>query len=159
MNLREELKAKIEVLQSHLKELDQSEGKTYDIESAGSLLRRVQSKPHTPSYMTGISWLDFHFGGFKDGTFINIAGESFSGKSTLIIELLANIAEYNKTVFFSFEMYENTTSKNLERLKNEQLANLLIEQHRNNKSPCRERWGWCKAHLHQRQRVPYDVRW
>ena len=131
MSLREEIKAKIEVLQSHLKELDHSEGKTYDIESAGSLLRRVHAKPHTPSYMTGIFWLDAHFGGFKDGSFINIAGESFSGKSTLIIELLANIAEYNKTVFFSFEMYENTTAKKLERLRDSQLTNLLIEQHRN----------------------------
>lgn len=131
MSLREEIKAKIEVLQSHLKELDHSEGKTYDIESAGSLLRRVQSKPHTPSYTTGIFWLDAYFGGFKDGSFINIAGESFSGKSTLIIELLSNIAEYNKTVFFSFEMYENTTAKKLQQLRDSQLSNLLIEQHRN----------------------------
>jgi len=131
MSLREEIKAKIEVLQSHLKELDETEGKLYDIESAGSLLRRVKAKPNTTSYMTGIFWLDAHFGGFKDGSFVNIAGESFGGKSTLLIELLANIAEFNKTVFFSFEMYENTTAKKLERLKEAQLANLLIEQHRN----------------------------
>ena len=131
MSLEEEIKAKIETLQSHLKELQQSKGKTYDIESAGSLLRRVQSKPNMPSYMTGVFWLDAHFGGFKDGSFINIAGESFSGKSTLIIELLSNIAEYNKTVFFSFEMYENTTAKKLQRLRESQLVNLLIEQHRN----------------------------
>lgn len=131
MSLREEIKSKIEVLQSHLKELDETEGKLYDIESSGSLLRRVKSKPNTPSYMTGIIWLDAYFGGFKDGSFINIAGESFGGKSTLLIELLANIAEYNKTVFFSFEMYENTTAKKLERLREAQLTNLLIEQHRN----------------------------
>lgn len=131
MSLREEIKSKIEVLQSHLKELDETEGKLYDIESSGSLLRRVKSKPNTPSYMTGINWLDAYFGGFKDGSFINIAGESFGGKSTLLIELLANIAEYNKTVFFSFEMYENTTAKKLERLREAQLTNLLIEQHRN----------------------------
>ena len=128
MSLREEIKAKIEVLQSHLKELDHSEGKTYDIESAGSLLRRVKAKPHIPSYTTGIYfWLDAHFGGFKDGSFINIAGESFSGKSTLIIELLANIAEYNKTVFFSFEMYENTTAKKIRTIeRNTTSLNLLI---------------------------------
>lgn len=131
MSLEEEIKAKIETLQSHLKELQQSKGKIYEIESAGSLLRRVQAKPHIPSYTTGIFWLDAHFGGFKDGSFINIAGESFSGKSTLIIELLSNIAEYNKTVFFSFEMYENTTAKKLQRLRESQLVNLLIEQHRN----------------------------
>lgn len=131
MSLEEEIKAKIETLQSHLKELQQSKGKVYEIESAGSLLRRVQAKQHIPSYTTGIFWLDAHFGGFKDGSFINIAGESFSGKSTLIIELLSNIAEYNKTVFFSFEMYENTTAKKLQRLRESQLVNLLIEQHRN----------------------------
>lgn len=131
MSLEEEIKAKIETLQSHLKELQQSKGKIYEIESAGSLLRRVQAKPHISSYTTGIFWLDAHFGGFKDGSFINIAGESFSGKSTLIIELLSNIAEYNKTVFFSFEMYENTTAKKLQRLRESQLVNLLIEQHRN----------------------------
>ena len=131
MSLEEEIKAKIETLQSHLKELQQSKGKIYEIESAGSLLRRVHAKPHIPSYTTGIFWLDAHFGGFKDGSFINIAGESFSGKSTLIIELLSNIAEYNKTVFFSFEMYENTTAKKLQRLRESQLVNLLIEQHRN----------------------------
>lgn len=131
MSLEEEIKAKIETLQSHLKELQQSKGKIYEIESAGSLLRRVQAKQHIPSYTTGIFWLDAHFGGFKDGSFINIAGESFSGKSTLIIELLSNIAEYNKTVFFSFEMYENTTAKKLQRLRESQLVNLLIEQHRN----------------------------
>lgn len=131
MALREEIKAKIQVLESHLKELDETEGKLYDIESSGSLLRRVKAKPNTPSYLTGIFWLDAHFGGFKDGSFVNIAGESFGGKSTLLIELLANIAEYNKTVFFSFEMYENTTAKKLERLREAQLTNLLIEQHRN----------------------------
>lgn len=131
MSLREELKSKIAKLEEHLKELDHSEGKVYDIESAGSLLARVKSKPHTPSYLTGISWLDFYFGGFKDGCFMNIAGESFSGKSTLIIKLLSYIAEHNKTVFFSFEMYENTTAKKLEYLLDRQLTNLLIEQHRN----------------------------
>jgi len=130
MSLREEIKANIERLQSHLKELDETEGKIYDIESAGSLLRRVNSKPNTPSYPTGIFWLDANFGGFKDGTFVNIAGESFSGKSTLIIELLSNIAKMNKCVFFSFEMYENTTAKKLQYLLDLQLTNLLIEQHR-----------------------------
>jgi len=130
MSLREEIKENIERLQSHLRELDETEGKIYDIESAGSLLRRVKSKPHTPSYTTGIFWLDAHFGGFKDGTFVNIAGESFSGKSTLIIELLSNIARGNKCIFFSFEMYENTTAKKLQYLIDLQLTNLLIEQHR-----------------------------
>ena len=40
MSLEEEIKAKIETLQSHLKELQQSKGKIYEIESAGSLLRQ-----------------------------------------------------------------------------------------------------------------------
>ena len=131
MSLEQDIKEQIKVLQSHLEELNATKGLIYDIEVAGSLLKRVKAKPHVPKYQTGVFWLDACFGGFEDGKYINVAGESFSGKSTLIIEMLSNIAEYNKTVFFSFEMYENTTAKKLIKLKGNQLSNLLIEQNRN----------------------------
>jgi len=132
MSLRDKLKAEIAERQAMLKEIDTLEGKTYDVESAGSLKARVRSKPKLPKYATGIWWLDERMkGGFKEGSFINIAGESFSGKSTLVLEILGNIAKYSKTLFFSFEMYENLLAHKIERLTQNQEANLLIEQYRN----------------------------
>lgn len=132
MSLRDKVKAQIAELQATLTELDTLEGKTYEIESAGNLRARVKSKPKTPKYATGITWLDEKLnGGFQEGSFINIAGESFSGKSTMVLNILANIAEYNKCLFFSFEMYENLLSHKIENLNQYQDKNLLIEQYRN----------------------------
>lgn len=108
MSLRDTIKEKIAYLEANLKELDTIEGKAYEVEQAASLRARVKNKPHSPKYSTGIAWLDEKLcGGFTEGSFINIAGENFSGKSTLVLKILANIARGNKTLFFSFEMYEN----------------------------------------------------
>ena len=132
MSLRDKVKAQIAELQATLTELDTLEGKTYEIESAGNLRARVKSKPKTPKYETGITWLDEKLnGGFQEGSFINIAGESFSGKSTMVLNILSNIAEYNKCLFFSFEMYENLLSYKIDNLNEYQAKNLLIEQYRN----------------------------
>lgn len=132
MSLRDKIKEQIKDLQATLTELDTLEGKTYEIEPAGSLVARVKSKPVLPKYSTGIFWLDDNLkGGFKEGSFINIAGQSFSGKSTLVLQILSNIASYNKCLFFSFEMYENLLADKLHYLTDNQKANLLIEQYRN----------------------------
>lgn len=132
MSLRDKIKSQIADLEATLKEIDNLEGKTYEVESAGSLKARVRSKPILPKYSTGIWWLDERLkGGFKEGSFINIAGESFSGKSTLVLDILGNIAQANKTLFFSFEMYENLLAHKLEKLTNNQEVNLLVEQYRN----------------------------
>ncbi len=100
MSLRDKIKEQIKDLQATLTELDTLEGKTYEIEPAGSLVARVKSKPVLPKYSTGIFWLDDNLkGGFKEGSFINIAGQSFSGKSTLVLQILSNIASFNKCLF------------------------------------------------------------
>ena len=112
--LRDKITEQIKELQATLLELDTLEGKTYDIEPAANLVARVKSKPILPKYSTGIFWLDDYMkGGFKEGSFINIAGQSFSGKSTLVLKILGNIASYNKCLFFSFEMYENLLADKL----------------------------------------------
>ena len=132
MSLRDKIKEQIKDLQATLTELDTLEGKTYEIEPAGSLVARVKSKPVLPKYSTGIFWLDDNLkGGFKEGSFINIAGQSFSGKSTLVLQILSNIASFNKCLFFSFEMYENLLADKLHYLNDNQKTNLLIEQYRN----------------------------
>lgn len=132
MSLRDTIKEKIADLEANLKELDTIEGKTYEVEQAASLRKRVKNKPHSPRYSTGIFWLDINLsGGFTEGSFINIAGENFSGKSTLVLQILGNIAESSKCLFFSFEMYENLLAKKIETLTDNQLNNLLIEQYRN----------------------------
>ena len=132
MQLRDKIKEQIKDLEATLKELDTLEGKTYEVESAGSLKARVKAKPILPKYATGIYWLDDYMkGGFKEGSFINIAGQSFSGKSTLVLNILSNISMYNKCLFFSFEMYENLIAHKLEHLSDIQNTNLLIEQYRN----------------------------
>lgn len=131
MSLRDKIKEQIADLQSTLKELDTLEGKTYEVESAGNLKQRVKNKPIQARYATGIAWLDLKLnGGFTEGSFVNIAGENFSGKSTFILEILANIASFSKCLFFSFEMYENLLSHKLTKLNANQEANLLIEQYR-----------------------------
>lgn len=79
---------------------------------------------------TGIKILDNFFGGgIEEETFINLVGESGSGKSTLGMEILLNIAEHNKSVFFSFEMGKKRTVKKLSRfsLTDNQLDNLIID--------------------------------
>jgi RecA/RadA recombinase len=54
---------------------------------------------------TGIKLLDDIFGGgIDEGNFINLIGESSAGKSTLALEILTNVSQGGKAVFFSFEM-------------------------------------------------------
>lgn len=93
------------------------------------LEKRVHLKPNEPKYGTGIQWLDDRMnGGFTRGSYINLAGVSFSGKSTLALKILTNIASYNKAVFFSLEMYENILVNELRGLTETQKINLQIVQ-------------------------------
>lgn len=98
--------------------------------SARELKRRVESKPKVPRYETGIAALDYKlFGGIEIGTFIQLAGESGAGKTHLQLEILTNIANYNKSVFFNFEMGDTRIVKRLEKLitKDVQWDNLIID--------------------------------
>jgi len=98
------------------------------IETFKELKERVSKKPKIPKYETGVEWLDRRTRGIEAGTYINLAGQSFSGKTTLALKILTNISEYKKAALFSFEMYEDKLVKELPNLTINQEKNLLIIQ-------------------------------
>lgn len=105
--------------------LHKRNGKTYR-----ELKAEVDSMGATPKRATGITLLDDFFdGGIEEETFINLIGESGAGKSTLAIEILLNISEYSKSVFFSFEMGIKRTVKKIGsfRLTDNQQDNLIVD--------------------------------
>ena len=73
--------------------------------SAYDLIADVENRPNVPRYETGVIPLDAALnGGIEIGSFIQLAGASFSGKTHLTIEILSNIAQFKKVMFFNFEM-------------------------------------------------------
>lgn len=125
----EEIEKKIRELEELKKEVTEDEG--IEIETLESVEKRVETKPRKPKYMTGIGFLDRRMGGFEPGSFVNIAGANFSGKTELVMTILSNIAESRKALFFSFEMYEDLIVRRVRHLSREQKRNILIEQRRN----------------------------
>jgi len=98
--------------------------------TARELKRLVELRPKTPRYETGIDALDYKFfGGIEIGTFVQLAGESGVGKTHLLLEILSNIANYSKTVFFNFEMGDTRIIKRLNKLlvNESQWDNLVID--------------------------------
>jgi len=137
------IKLKRELYQSKLLLLDMidQEEKRNGI-SARNLIEIVSNLPHIPRYAIGIHAIDMELasdedrrmgisGGIETGTFIQFAGESGAGKTTLILDILANISKYSKCVFFNFEMGVKRIGHRLERkLKEEvQKDNLIIDSH------------------------------
>lgn len=104
------------------------EDENIELESFTELKGRVALKPQSIKYETGINSIDREMGGFAEGTFIQIAGESFVGKTTLALKILTNISKFTKTLFFSYEMYENVLVHYLKDLNQMQSDNLLIVQ-------------------------------
>jgi len=102
--------------------------------TARELINRVDNMPKVPKYETGIAKIDASFlGGFETGLFINLAAESSVGKTTLLCNLLANIAEGRRTVFFNFEMGDRLFVKKLKELNlnDTQLDNMIIDSDTN----------------------------
>lgn len=98
--------------------------------TARELKRLIALRPKTPRYETGIQALDSNlFGGIEIGTFIQLGGESGVGKTHFLLEILSNIANYSKTVFFNFEMGDTRIIKRLDRLlvNERQWDNLIID--------------------------------
>ena len=96
---------------------------------ARELRNKVKSMKPAPKYSTGVKEIDNNLeGGFEVGSLIQLAGANFVGKTTLFLRILANIAKYNKAVFFNFEMGERRIVKRLNKLidTEEQWDNLLI---------------------------------
>lgn len=126
--LKADIRKKIAKLETYLRELEDIDG-SIELENAKAVVERVSAKPKLPKFATGIRFLDDRMhGGFEAGSFVNVAGENFAGKTELILAILGNIAKYSPVVFFSFEMYENLLTKRFEKWDDTQLANLLIDQ-------------------------------
>jgi len=104
----QDFEAKIKEYQQDILELTEDK----KLETLRDVRARVKSKPQTIKYLTGHRVIDQKMGGFSEGSFINIAGVNFSGKTTLVLNVIENIARHKKAVFFSFEMYENLLIQN-----------------------------------------------
>lgn len=103
--------------------------------TARQLISKVDNMPKMPKFETGMSLIDNAFlGGFETGLFINLAGESSAGKTTLLMNLLANLSMGRKNVFFNFEMGDRLFVKKLKELKlnDVQLDNLIIDSDTSN---------------------------
>jgi len=105
-----------------------------NVETLLDVKTRVSQKTKSPKYETGIQWFDDQMrGGLTEGSFVNIAGESFVGKTTFVLNVLGNIAKHRETLFFSYEMYENTLVANkVKDWTDEQLKNTTIIQKNSN---------------------------
>ncbi len=126
--LKADIRKKIAKLETYLRELEDIDG-SIELENAKAVVERVKLKPRLPKFATGIRFLDDRMrGGFDAGSFVNVAGENFAGKTELILAVLGNIAKYSPVVFFSFEMYENMLTKRFQKWDDTQLDNLLIDQ-------------------------------
>lgn len=98
--------------------------------TARELRKIVELRPTAIRYETGIKPLDDKFkGGIELGTFVQLAGESGVGKTHLTLEVLTNIAQYTKSVFFNFEMGDTRIIKRLKNLikEEQQWDNLIID--------------------------------
>ena len=98
--------------------------------TARELKRLVELRPKVPRYETGVKALDNSlFGGIEIGTFVQLAGESGVGKTHLTLEILSNIANYSKSVFFNFEMGDTRIVNRLNKLlvNEQQWDNLIID--------------------------------
>ena len=98
--------------------------------TARQLIADVDNRPKLPRYMTGIRGLDDALnGGIEPGTFIQLAGQSFAGKTHPILEILANVSEGWETVFFNFEMGDVRIANRLKKLLviDTQLDHLTID--------------------------------
>lgn len=95
-------------------------------------MKMVEDMPTVPKYATGVDEIDGMYafnGGFETGMFIQLAGVSGGGKTTLILRILTNIAQGNRAVFFNFEMGKKLLYKKLKNLNinTTQQKNLIID--------------------------------
>lgn len=97
--------------------------------SAQDLIKDVGSRPKVARYETGVAPLDKALdGGIEIGSFVQLAGASFAGKTHLTIEILSNIALNSKVLFFNFEMGDRRIAQRFERslLTDKARKNMLI---------------------------------
>lgn len=124
--LEEEIQERSDIINELMKE-----EADYKVERISKIIDRVESMPKKIKYETGVSWFDNQCGGFNEGSYINLAGESYGGKTTFALNVLKNISKYNQVLFFSYEMYERLLIDKIGYLDEVQQSNFLIEQKRN----------------------------
>ena len=98
--------------------------------TARVLIDDVNSRKKVPRYSLGIRGLDEALnGGIELGTFIQLAGQSFTGKTHLVLEILSNISGAWGAVLFNFEMGDVRIAKRLDKLlvTDQQLDSLIID--------------------------------
>ena len=102
--------------------------------SAFDLIREVESRPRVPRYETGIKPLDESLnGGIEIGSFVQLAGASFAGKTHLVIEILSNIAISKKVLFFNFEMGDRRIANRFSRSLHTDAARKNMMIHNDNR--------------------------
>jgi DNA repair protein RadA/Sms len=69
--------------------------------------------PNPPKYESGINFLDDALdGGFEMGQLVTITGEQEAGKTMLINQILANVAQGHRCLYFSLEFNKRQLRKN-----------------------------------------------
>ena len=123
-------KLKKQLYQNKIKMLDLINAKQESSTiTARELKEKVSRMKKAISYETGIREIDNNLGGgFEVGTLIQLGGESFSGKTTLFLNIISNISKYSKATFFNFEMGDRRIIKRLQNLLTDekQWDNMLI---------------------------------
>lgn len=97
--------------------------------TANELIKDIESRPSIPRYSTGVEPLDKVLnGGIEIGSFVQLAGSSFAGKTHLVIEIMSNVATYDKVLFFNFEMGDRRIAQRFSRTlrTSEARNNMLI---------------------------------
>jgi replicative DNA helicase len=130
----EKIEAKRKLYQNKIEMLDmidkKEEAKRTGVNAAEYIIR-AKNKKHKPTYSCGISKIDSHLsGGFETGQLINIAGESFAGKTELTMNICSNMANGFKVAWFNFEMGEKNFIRRLQRLEmsEKQSLNFYIDE-------------------------------
>ena len=99
---QEEMEAAYEMLGKALGKINDLDDEGDEGENMGEFVKRVEKNRDLKFYPTGLRWLDIELegAGLAEGSFINIAGGSFAGKTTFTLELLKSMAQSEKVLFF-----------------------------------------------------------
>jgi len=129
-----DLKREFHTIKLEMIDIITKEDKNHGV-TARELITSVKSRKKVPRYATGLKGLDFVLrDGIEVGTLIQLAGQSFAGKTHMALELLSNIAGYSECVLFNFEMGDARISTRLDKLlvTDTQLDNLIIDSRTRN---------------------------
>ena len=127
---QEEMENAYEMLGKALGKINDLDDGNDDGENMGEFVKRVEKNRDLKFYPTGLQWLDIELegAGLAEGSFINIAGGSFAGKTTFTLELLKSMAQSEKVCFFSYEMYEKILIRKFKFASWNVLQNIQIYQ-------------------------------